>query len=104
MVRELDSHFIRHTHQFSHRTRTHFPQKPAAMDLGSCFTGSDCGGNLLVRTAGDQKRQDSALARCQQCKTTSEQPNFCLMVPPLAVLFECDVNGIQQVLAAEWLG
>src|SRR5580704_15751208 len=74
------------------------------MNLDRGFTGSDLGGYLFVEQTGYHKRQDFTLPRCQQFETLADHRDLSLTAPPGTVLFQRDLNRIQQVLVAERLG
>jgi hypothetical protein len=104
LVRGDDSHCFAQSDKVSGGCSTHLFHELATVDFDRCLASSNFGRYLFVEPTGDNQMQDLPFARCQGFKTFPQNGNFCLSLAAFAVLFQADVNGVQQVLITERLG
>jgi hypothetical protein len=82
--------FCRSFRQGQHGWSAHLFHDLAAMDVDRCLASSNSNFShyLFVDPTGNNQKQDLLFARCEGCKTLTQNGNFCLLRPPRHVSFQ----------------
>src|SRR5215475_15559023 len=95
---------VDHSAELGKRAGLHLLHRPAAMHLHRGFGDADIVGNLLAQAAARHLNDDLALPRAQRPEALPEAGQVPLILPPGAVGGKTELDGVEEVLIAEWLG
>jgi hypothetical protein len=73
------------------------------MDLDRGLAGLNQRGDLLVKKAGDDQGEYFSFAARQRPEAVAQYAHFRISAVPQSVLFQCDLDGIEQILIPKGL-
>jgi len=76
----------------------------AAVQLNREFAEFEAGGNLFVRSTGDDLTHDYLLTRRQQGKSSLDIRKNSNGLPTRLIAVDAEVNGVNQFLVTKWFG
>src|SRR5262249_30332530 len=68
------------------------------------FGDADVSGDLLAQATARDLDHDLALARGQRLEAFLERPEISFLLAARTIAREADLNGVEEILVAEWLG
>lgn len=74
------------------------------MDLDRGLAGLDQRSDLLVQKAGDDQREYFSFAARQRPEAVAQHAHFRIFAAPQSILFQCHLDGIEQILIPKGLG
>src|SRR5689334_23909614 len=74
------------------------------MDFDSDFADADLVGDLFIEAASRYQGHHLALARGEAREPRSHLGQSFFVLPPCAVALEAQLDRVEQILVAEWLG
>src|ERR1700730_2617674 len=95
---------VGHPGQIRQRSRLHLSHHLAAMDFYRDFADADLVGDLLVETAGCDQGHYLTLAGREGLEARPQPGESFFVLQPSAVARDAELDRIEQILIAEWLG
>src|SRR5207244_6277462 len=95
---------VGHPAELGKRTGLHLLHRPAAMHLHRRFGDADIAGDLFAEAAARDLNHDLALPGAQRREALPDSDQSLFILPPGTIAREAELNGVEELLVAEWLG
>ena len=106
-VLRLVRHQLELVHQsaeLGQRTSPHLLHRPATMHLHRGFGDADIKCNLFAETPTCNLDHDLPFPWAKGCEALPELRQSPFIFPPGAITRQAQLNGVKEILIAEWLG